>query len=120
MAAFITTPETISAPADPDEPSSLTTLPAEMRNCIHEILFKRNGPVLLHNTEAYYPKLRGSQPAHAMDNSVLAEFDSHFEIAIARRREFVYDFQVSLLLSCRQIYHESIEILYKHNSFTFS
>ena len=120
MVAFITIPRTIFAPADPEEPSFRTTLPAELRNRIYEMLFKRDGLVLLHNTAAYYPKLPVLQPNSSTNSLIMGEFDSQFENNIAGRREFLYDSQVALLLSCRQFYHESIGTLYGQNKFIFS
>ena len=40
MAKPMAIPETVAGPANPDEPSFVTTLPAEIRLAIYEILFK--------------------------------------------------------------------------------
>jgi hypothetical protein len=46
-------PKTTSVPLDGDRGSFLT-LPAEIRNIVYELLFERDGPVLVHNIAAYY------------------------------------------------------------------
>jgi hypothetical protein len=51
-------PKTVSSPADPSAPSFLSTLPPEIRNPIYEVLFKRDGEVLLHDAKAYRQQIR--------------------------------------------------------------
>jgi hypothetical protein len=51
-------PKTVSSPADPDEPSLLTTLPPEIRNIVYEYLFQRDEPILIHNTDAFHDRTR--------------------------------------------------------------
>ncbi|KAH8723202.1 hypothetical protein GQ44DRAFT_728881 [Phaeosphaeriaceae sp. PMI808] len=91
-------PKTRSLPADQNKQSFLTGLLPEIRVLVYEVLFKRDDPVLVYNAEAY---------------------DSNPEIPVA---EFVHYFHLGLplLLSCRQIYHESAWVLYGINKFIIS
>jgi hypothetical protein len=124
MDAPIQIPKTLSSPANPNEPSLLTSLPPELRNTIYELLLKRDESVMLHNAEAYYPELskRSSYRSESHYNSDMARFDTAFDKCIGAASEVTHGFQetLSLFLVCRQVYHESIGVLYWLNSFTFS
>jgi hypothetical protein len=120
MATFIQIPKTMSSPKDPGAPSFLTTLRPEIRNAVYAMLFRHDAPVLLHNWEAYYPKPLTPQPGRPIDPESWRYFDECVEKAIGGHSEFTHDFQISLLLSCRQIYHEGVGILYGQNTFVFS
>jgi hypothetical protein len=119
MECFIQIPKTASNPIDPGVPSFLTILPAEIRNSVYEILFKRDEPVLLHNTEAYHEKC--PQEFH-MTAYEFKYFHETFESEIGQDEEFRHNLQegLSLLRSCRQIYHEAAGILYGQNAFIIS
>ena len=116
----------MSSPKDPDVPSFLTTLPPEVRNTIYEVLFKRDGSVLIHNAAAYHAKEPQREDYASLDiekyHDDVKEFDAIYEQDIGGDFEFRHHFQygLSLLLSCRQVYHEAIGILYGANTFLFS
>jgi hypothetical protein len=119
-----TIPKTTSGPANPDQPSFLTTLPPEIRNHIYELLLKRDEPVLLHDGKAYreslYEKLR--EDAQEEDEKEYCE-EPEFDVEqYVKDDEFHHGFgeSIGLLLSCRQIYHEAAGILFGHNTFLFS
>jgi hypothetical protein len=124
MAAFIQIPKTMSSPADPDTPSFLTNLPAEIRNAVYEVLFKRDEPVLLHNAEAYHtiepPRDIYAAPYTRPD--FMKDFHTTFEAEIGRDEEFRHNLANSmpLLRSCRQIFHEAVGMLYGQNTFIIS
>ncbi|KAI8933697.1 hypothetical protein NX059_009415 [Plenodomus lindquistii] len=116
--------KTLSAPADPGEPSFLTTLPAEIRNMIYEIMFKRDGHVLLHNSAAYHDKKPHRHPttSQADHENDLEAFYRNYEQDICNAREFRHGFHhhVAVLLACRQVYHEAVGVLYGQNFFMFA
>jgi hypothetical protein len=62
MARAVVIPKTTSQPARSDLPSSLTTLPPEVRNSIYEVLFRRKTPVLVPNTDVHLPQHSKWQP----------------------------------------------------------
>jgi len=106
-------PKTTSAAADPRAPSILTTLPPETRNRIYEYVFKRDEPVLLREDSAPAEELR-----HGLfDNLMYRASEQGGE-----NEDFGHDLSgyVGLLLSCRQVYHEAVGILYGQNTFLFS
>ncbi|KAF3002597.1 hypothetical protein E8E13_008470 [Curvularia kusanoi] len=111
--AVIEITQAMSEPADPDAPSFLTTLPAEIRNAVYEILFRRCKPIeiLDKNEQREWPDW----------SDEFAEPDderARIEAAIYRTRK-THDFDngISLLRTCRQIYWESIRVLYGSNTF---
>jgi hypothetical protein len=57
-------PKTISAPADPNAPSFLTTLQPEIRMRVYEVLFKRDERVLVHNAAAYHTEALPASEYH--------------------------------------------------------
>jgi hypothetical protein len=123
MAAFIQIPKTMSSPADPDAPSFLSNLPPEIRNAIYELLFKRDEPVLLHDPEAW--QITAPSPSDYDSDDwakSIRDFDERFEAEIGSDAEFKHDSHegLSLLLSCRQVYHESIGVFYSDNTFVVS
>jgi hypothetical protein len=62
-----------ASPASPGAPSFLD-LPAEIRNAIYELLFKRGRRAYMHNIHAYYTKM--PQPDYYPDDS---EYEYEFE-----------------------------------------
>jgi hypothetical protein len=116
-------PKRDSRPADPSEPSFLDR-PGEIRNLIYDQVFKRDKPILLHNSDAYHavePK-RSNYDTDEVFNDAIARFDTDFESRIGADDEFAHDlhFGLPLLLVCRQIYHEAASVLYGDNTFIFS
>ncbi|KAF9692003.1 hypothetical protein EKO04_010137 [Ascochyta lentis] len=117
-------PKTTSSPADASAPSFLTTIPPEVRNAIYAVLFKRDKPVLLHNAKAYLPK-RPKRSDHTNDVTYprcLEWYNEVFEQLLENGREFKLGFGcgLSVLLSCRQMYHECAGVLYGSNTFIIS
>ncbi|KAF1851533.1 uncharacterized protein K460DRAFT_298660 [Cucurbitaria berberidis CBS 394.84] len=117
-------PKTMSSLADPAAPSFLTTLPPEIRNGIYEILFKREEPVLLHNAEAYHviEPPREHYPLDTLFQDAMDEYHETFETEIGGDVDFKHNFHegLSMLRSCRQVYHEAAGIFYGENTFIFS
>jgi hypothetical protein len=72
-------PKTISAPADPNPPSFLTTLQPEIRTCVYEVLFKNDEPVLVHNAAAYHTEAPTASEYH--DYYELGEAVEDFDLA---------------------------------------
>lgn len=107
-------PNRTSRPTDPSAVSFLTKLPPEIRNCVYELLFKREDPVLLHNADAYH----ASHPFRG----ALEDYYSEYEAGIGKDEGFRHDFHegLALLSSCRQINDEASGILYGGNMFIFS
>jgi hypothetical protein len=108
---------------DPDAPSLVTTLSVDVRLLILEVLFKRDEPFLLHNADAYHtpePDFADYCPHYA--KAQLKQFDHQFLSEIGEDDEFfhAYNMGIAVLLSCRQIYHEGVTILYSANEFTIS
>jgi hypothetical protein len=112
---FIEIPRTMSSAANPHAPSILTTLPGEIRNQIYGYLFKRDGPVLLHDGRACLRDLRQKLVCIVNDRASTAE--RHIEEEDFRHR---LNGCAGILLSCRQVYHEAVGILYGDNTFLFS
>lgn len=94
--AFKMIANTAAQPHDPNAPSFITTLPAEIRNAIYEILFKRDEPVLVHNVTAYHAQ----EPDSAWYNdpedfsSDMQLFDQIYESDIGAAPEFDSQFQL--------------------------
>lgn len=118
----------MSRPADPSAPSFLTTLPPEARNAVYEALFKRDDPVLLHNADAYYPE-HPMRSDHACEEDpensyiiALEDYNQVFHESTQQAEEFRHNFGcgLSMLLSCRQVYHECAGVLYGSNTFVIS
>ena len=110
---IIEIPKTTSAAADPRTPSILTTLPPEIRNRIYEYLYKSDTPVLLNDDPRRLNPAATNYVAHSTHGGVKEQKSDE---------DFCQGFHgcVGLLLSCRQIYHESVGILYGQNTFFFS
>jgi len=110
---IIEIPKTTSGAADPGAPSILTTLPPEIRNRIYEYLFKRDGPILLNDDQGRLDPWTRNYVTHSTHGGAEQQ-DSD--------GDFCQGFHgcVGLLLSCRQIYHEAVGILYGENMFLFS
>lgn len=124
MEPYIQIPKTASKPADSDAPSFLTTLPPELRNGVYEVLFKLDGPVLVHNALVYHAREPESNPH--MDPEIFCDtveaFDEMYETEMGGDREFHHEFHqaLSFLCSCRQVYNESSGVLYGCNEFVIS
>lgn len=114
----------MSSSADPSEPSFLATLPAELRNAVYEILFKRDEPVLVHNVAAYLAKEPKMDPIETIEDFAdsMREFEERYEEDIGKDSEFAHTlgYGLSLLRFCRQIYHEAACVLYGGKVFTIS
>ena len=117
-------PKRMSSPAGPSKPSFLDH-PAEIRNAIYEHLFKRDEPVLLHSAKAYHAETPEC-PRYAGDAgnylASLKHFDKLYECEIGQDQPFLYDLQLvtPFLLTCRQVYSETVGYLYDQNAFLFS
>lgn len=113
--------KTISSPRDKLAPSFLTTFPAENRNNIYEILYDRDEPVLLHNKAAYRRYVDWAD--NIIPNSLTDEGNDPI-VKEPRNLHDEFDHgltgNVSLLHSCRQLYHETAGVLYGSNTFLFS
>lgn len=125
MAAMKQIPKACSAPADPSDPSFLTTLPPEIRNAVYEVLFKRNKPVLVHNVDAYYAResLKIESTSHWLFEEEIEEgLDEMYDHDVDGNAEFRHNFHLALPLldSCRQIYYESAGVFYGANTFVVS
>jgi hypothetical protein len=93
-----------SAPAGPNLPSLLTTLPPEICNKIYDLLFVQSEPIEI------------TSPDYRCLNS-----DGNTLVAIrkrATRSSLVH--AVALLRTYRQIYHEATGMLYSQNDFILS
>ncbi|KAF2132551.1 hypothetical protein P153DRAFT_354055 [Dothidotthia symphoricarpi CBS 119687] len=120
---------TMSSPADPGAPSLITTIPPELRNNIYDLLFKYNSHVLLHDVKEYRARI-----VYLATEVYTDDEDDEFQQKVELRKEleetgvehlaededFHHDLNISLLLSCRLIYHEATSILYGSNTFLFS
>ncbi|KAI4644652.1 uncharacterized protein J4E79_011089 [Alternaria viburni] len=106
-------PKTTSGPADPHASSILTTLPPEIRNRIYEYLFKRDRPVIVDDGQAHVELWERSHGIHYTHGSVEQQ---------VRDEDLcdVFAGCTDLLLSCRQVYHEAVGVLYGQNTFFFS
>ncbi|KAF3040576.1 hypothetical protein E8E11_003610 [Didymella keratinophila] len=104
MTQLIEISKTMSSPAISGIPSFLTTLPAEVRNCVYEVLFERKKHVLLHNADAYNP--RHSDQADYEDNDQFREalrtYDEDLDRNMLRDEDFKHGFggELALLLNC--------------------
>ncbi|KAI4610709.1 hypothetical protein J4E83_008323 [Alternaria metachromatica] len=106
-------PKTKSAAADPSARSFLTTIPPEIRNRIYECLFKRDGPVILDDGQVHRALWNWDHVIHLTQSGVEQQ---------VRNEDLcdVFAGCTDLLLSCRQVYHEAVGILYCQNTFFFS
>jgi hypothetical protein len=116
-------PRTTSLPIDPSRPSILD-FPAELRILIYEFLFKRDGPLLLHNREAFYRK---PEPLKEEDGFLLEDEDeSSQDVPEEDVPEEDAKFRhglgagINLIATCRQIYYEASDTLYGQNDFLIS
>ena len=122
-------PDHVSRPADVSKPSFLTKLPAEIRNMVYDVLYHRDEPVLLHDGTAYREQLFHSlQDAQGIYENVegegigLRRLPAHNVENYVRDDEFDHGYAgcMSLLRTCRQVYHEAAGTLYGSNKFLFS
>lgn len=107
------------------EPSLLTSVPADLRNMIYEILFVgNNNQLLLHNTKVLHSRLSRTDDHDSESEYItdLEEFNECTQAKVGTSTEFAQDMHLGLplLLTCRQIYHEAASLLYGHNEFIFS
>lgn len=125
-----------SFPRDTDAPSFLTTLPAELRLEIYEILFLRDKPVLIKPRPSWFHNTKFLDPSEVCSDVPSDEFqyDEWSEVSsVAQddedscpspeklsRTPSGVDSAFGLLGSCRQIYTESIATLYSKNTFILS
>jgi hypothetical protein len=110
---------------DPDAPSLITTLSVDIRLLIFEVLFKRDGPFLLHNADFYHahePEVKKMYSDQRNADRTIKAFHNQYFDELGGDHEFVhaYDMGIAVLLSCRQIYHEGAAILYSANEFVIS
>jgi hypothetical protein len=105
--------QSTSQPADPDTPSFLTTLPAEIRNAVYAILFKRDKPIEILD-KAY----QREYPSWIDDGDISDEEAAELEAASCIMRK-THDFGqgINLLRTCRQVCWEAVGTLYSGNSF---
>jgi hypothetical protein len=117
-------PKTVSSPADPSAPSFLSTLPPEIRNPIYEVLFKRDGEVLLHDAKAYREGLRQALGIEGACEYPGCGGDVNHNVDVesdAGDQGYRHGFEkyIALLRTCRQIHHEAAGVLYGSNTFRF-
>ncbi|KAH7079868.1 hypothetical protein BKA63DRAFT_505230 [Paraphoma chrysanthemicola] len=118
-------PRAMSRAADLTLPSILTTLPPELRNRIYDFLYTRVDPVLLHDSAACSKQV-ASTPRHTQSQPQDESNPGTDRIMYLKGRPlgscFGHGFNdcMGLLVTCRQIYHEAVGVLYKSNSFLFS
>jgi hypothetical protein len=117
-------PKSVSSPADALAPSLLTTLPPEIRNMVYEALYHQDVHVLLHDRAAYRKQVADSlitlNHAHCCDStssSTNSDVERHMH---DEEFDHGYSKSISLLQTCRQIYHEASGVLYGSNTFLFS
>ncbi|KAI4920847.1 hypothetical protein J4E85_008962 [Alternaria conjuncta] len=131
-----------SHPANPSKPSFLE-LPAEIRNAVYELLFKNDGPVFLHNADAFLPRAPDLDDYDDVElrscrcETCRYEGISHYErdrqAWAAAMDNDAKDLQflkaefadglsdgLGILRSCRQICSEAGGVLYGHNTFAFT
>lgn len=105
--------QSMSQPADPDAPSFLTTLPAEIRNAVYAILFKQDEPIEIMDWGE-----QSRYPAWLEESDDFDEEEDELESAPYMERK-TYDFHLglNLLETCRQVYWEAARVLYGANAF---
>ena len=141
-ATIVEPAQVTSRPADPSEPSFLQ-LPAEIRNAVYELLFTNDGPVFLHNADAFFPRAPDLDDydddggPRCRCESCQYEGISHYErdrsawaaamdkdTTTLRCLKFHFAHGLSeglgMLGSCHQIRSEAAGVLYGHNTFAFS
>jgi hypothetical protein len=115
MEPYIQIPKTASSTVDTSAPSFLTSLPPELRNGIYKVLFRYDKPVLVHNADSYHA--REPERAESTDQTSfmleMGQFEQVYEAEIGGDDELNFGFHLGIptLHSCRQIYHESVEVL---------
>jgi len=148
MASFTSHHATIMAPTQvtshPTDPSipSFLGLPAEIRNAVYELLFKNDGPVFLHNADAFFPQApdlddydddggprcrcescqyEGISHYERDRSTWAAAMDNDAEDLKFLEAKFPHGLSdgLGILKSCRQICSEAAGVLYGHNKFAF-
>jgi hypothetical protein len=109
---------------DPNEPSFLTTLPAELRNEVYKWLFHRDEPIIytgswIQQREPEFVE-RYLDSDDEDDSNSTEDKPTHEELALLRKPPHDIGPVVGVLRTCRQVYHEAVGVLYSSNSFTIS
>jgi hypothetical protein len=114
-----------SKPADPDAPSLLTTLPGELRNLVYDFLFNEVGGIKANPLAANpvpsvlseYPENRDFVTETLYETGVPTELWDMFEDETLRKD---LASSLSLLRTCRQMYHEGGTRLFSGNTWVVS
>jgi hypothetical protein len=101
---YVQIPQMMSAPTDPAAPSFLISLPPELRLMVYDVLYKHNGPIVLFDEKSI---------EEDDESPPRAEWDSEAEYFHEYRRSL--HSAMPFLLSCRQIYHEAVRVLYSES-----
>lgn len=110
--------QSTSQPADPDAPSFLTTLPAEIRNAVYKILFERDDPIEILDQEEQisYPAWLEADFNVSDDEEPDEELEQE-AATYMNWKSYDFDRGLNLLRTCRQVYWEAIGTLYGANTF---
>ena len=109
--------QSMSQPADPDAPSFLTNLPAEIRNTVYRILFTRDQPIEITDREEQRNYPVWLEYIDITEDEELEERIEEEAAIYTKWRGHDFDQGINLLRTCRQIYWEAIGTLYSANSF---
>jgi hypothetical protein len=108
----------VSQPAT-EGPSFLTVLPAELRNEVYGSLLKRDEPIIYIGSRTADEPDFVSGLSDSEDDQDASELTEE-ETAILCAPTHDVGPSVALLLTCRQVYHEAVGILYGANDFLIS
>ncbi|KAF2246650.1 hypothetical protein BU26DRAFT_567002 [Trematosphaeria pertusa] len=122
-------PRGTSHPEDPTAPSFLSTLPAEIRNEVYNLLFKRDEPIVVLDPEECREDLDCCLDADSETDD--EETEGVGDATEIKHQEWKYPnlverasdsigHAIPFLRSCRQIYTEAVVILYSGNNFLVS
>jgi hypothetical protein len=116
--------DSLSQSENPDEPSFLTNLPAELRNGVYEILFLHDEPIVLRDPDdcKVLAVWRDGDSLYDGDVEVGEEDDKEKEVMKRQTAPITPNIcsAMSLLFTCRQVYNEAIGYLYSENRFVMS
>jgi hypothetical protein len=102
----------------PESPSFLTSLPPELRNHIYSWLFIRDGqsstPVRVSSTR------RSTTLSNMTQRTMMAEARLRKRSSSLENLPTASAYIPNILLTCAQVYHESVGILYHSNTFLIS